>query len=800
MRTHVQSRREEIDETLRVSGNAVICPDPAEPDTSSNLEFDSSRDVLAGRYAILGLLGAGGAGRVYRARDLELDEVVALKMLHRGLTEDPSALERFRREVKLARRVTHRNVARVFDIGEHDSDKFLTMEFVDGEPLSAVIAREGALGPGRAIEIGQSVCAGLSSAHAAGVIHCDLKPDNVLLAKDGRVVVTDFGIALALAAAGAAPDALGLVLGTPAYMAPEQVEGRADADARADIYAFGALLYELFTGLHAWQGRDPIMVASARLTSPPPDPRAKRPELPAGCAELVLRCMARRREDRPASIDQVASALDALALSASVVSKVSLQRSRPPVDATVPEPRVDGKTVAVLPFRNAGAAEDEYLAEEITDDLIDALSMTRGLKVRARLAIQRFRGSEQDARSIGRELDVQVVVDGSVRRARGSVRITARLISVADGFQLWAKRFDRPEQDLLSINDDAAKAIAEALTVDRDASPREAPSDPAALDLYIRARHAYRKFWPDHLRRAIDLFENASLLAPNDPMILAGEAMALARLSYFIGDMGIARTREVARRAVAVAPNFAEARLALSAVLFQVGEPRLAIAELCKAVTYNPGLAEAQAALGRVLVETGRIEEGMRRLSAAVALDPGVPLGCGTLAVANALLHRWDVAMATAEKQRETEGEMSFWTTSARLVVWGRNKALAEAYLRELTGQPDYGTSRALIEVVARGELSDEGADRLFIGRSPEGSVRRRLLFLQLAAEVMAIVADRERVIGTLQQAAAVGLTDLFWLERCPLLADARADGRFGPIHEAVSQRAREILEAYASA
>jgi TolB-like protein/Flp pilus assembly protein TadD len=799
MRSHVQGRREEIDETLQALGGAPSSREGLDADTSGSLEFDSSRDVLGGRYAILGLLGSGGAGRVYRARDLELDEVVALKMLHRSLTEDPGALDRFRREVKLARRVTHRNVARVFDIGEHGSEKFLTMEFVDGEPLSAVIARESALGLARAIEIAQSVCAGLSSAHAAGVIHCDLKPDNVLLAKDGRVVVTDFGIALALAAVDAAPDAMGLVLGTPAYMAPEQVEGRTDADARADIYAFGALLYELFTGVHAWQGRDPMMVASARLSLPPPDPRLKRADIPGACAELVLKCMARRREDRPASIDQVVAALDALALSASVVARGGVRRSRPPADATVHQARLDNKTVAVLPFRNAGAAEDDYLAEEVTDDLIDALSMTRGLKVRARLAVQRFRGSGQDARAIGRELDVQVVVDGSVRRARGTLRITARLISVDDGFQLWAKRFDRPEQDLLSINDEAAKAISEALTVDREAGPREAPTDPAALDLYLRARHAYRKFWPDHLRRAIDLFENASLLAPNDPMILSGEAMALARLSYFVGDTGIARTREVARRAVALAPNFAEARLALAGVLFQSGEPKLAIGELRRAVTLNPGFAEAQAALGRLLVETGRIEEGMRRLEAAIALDPGVPLGCGTLALANALLNRWDLALSIVDKQRETEGEMSFWTTSARLVSWSRSQELAEAYLSELAGRPDYGTSRALIEVAARLELTPEAASLLAIGRSPEGSVRRRQLYLQLEAEVMSMLGDVDRVIGALQRVAAIGLTDFFWLERCPLFDFVRDDPRFGPIHDAVSGRAREILEAYAS-
>src|SRR4029079_1133841 len=172
---------------------------------------------------------------------------------------------------------------------------------------------------------------------------------------------------------------------------------------------------------------------------------------------------------------------------------------------------------------------------------------TRGLKVRSRGVVQRYRGADADPRDIGRELGVSVVATGTVRRAAGRVRITARLVGVADGFQLWAKRFDRPEAEVLSINDEAARAIAEALTLDRDTALRAAPSDPLAIDLYLRARHEYRKFWPDHLRRAIELFDQAAGIAPGDPMILAGRATALARYAFFVGDAGVAPAREAAR-------------------------------------------------------------------------------------------------------------------------------------------------------------------------------------------------------------------------------------------------------------
>jgi serine/threonine-protein kinase len=244
----------------KITGNepTVAVPASLTPDgtlSSGTLPAPSTpgRHVFAGRYEILGLVGSGGMGTVYRARDSELDEVVALKLLRREVMDQSGMLDRFRQEVKLARRVTHRNVARTYDIGESEGDKFLTMEFVDGEALSARLMRDGALPLDAVMAVADGICAGLQAAHAAGIVHRDLKPDNVLLARDGRVVLTDFGIARALFDAGRAAT-MGLALGTPAYMAPEQVEGASDLDERADVYALGAMLYECVTGERAWSG------------------------------------------------------------------------------------------------------------------------------------------------------------------------------------------------------------------------------------------------------------------------------------------------------------------------------------------------------------------------------------------------------------------------------------------------------------------------------------------------------------------------------------------------------------------
>ena len=775
-----------------VSLRTTLAPE-SEPAASVSSELPMP--LLADRYELLGLLGVGGMGSIYRVRDRELDEVVALKMLRKDLVSAPEILERFRREVKLARRVTHRNVARVYDIGEHEGDKFLTMELVDGESLGALVAREGALPFARVVEIVSGICAGLTCAHAAGVVHRDLKPDNVLIASDGRVVLTDFGIARAFTETGSG-STLGLVVGTPAYMAPEQVEGRQDVDAVADVYALGVVLYELLTGQRAWPGGAPLAVATARLVADPPDPRRVCPSIPPAVGALVLKCMARRREDRFPSIEAFVTALDAITWPARSVPppvsrKVPIAASRAISDSA-------DMTVAVLSFRNAGPVEDAYLAEELTDDLIDSLSMTRGLRVRSRVGVLGQQGATREAREIGRELGVQVIVEGSVRRARGNVRISVRLISVADGFQLWARRFARPEQDVLSINDDAAQAIAEALTLDRDAAAREAPGSPEAVDLYLRARHEYRKFWQDNQEQALALFAQAEALAPGHPMILSGKALALARLAFFTG-RGLEEAFTAAKQAVEVAPDLGEAHLALGSALLQKGEWKLSVRELCSAVVRAPGLSDAHSAVGRVLLEIGDVDEAIRRLETAIALDPRAPLASATLARCHGLRRDWDRVEEALASTARSNGDITYWTIRARMLLWKRDGAAAELALAQLLAcSANVPMARLLYEVGAFRRLPAALSDRPQATSEPPGNVRRRMFLTQIDAEILAYLGgDLEPVISRVAQMIDVGFLDIGWIDGCPLLDEIRSDPRFPPLRAVVKQRADEILEAY---
>lgn len=790
--------------------NDASTPVPFSEAPTGLLVSSAPSDRVGGRYTLLGLLGAGGMGTVYRARDEELDEVIALKMLLPEFVDEPGMLERFRREVKLARRVTHTNVARVFDIGEHGSAKYLTMEYIEGETLSALAGRQGPMSVVQVIEIALAICAGLSAAHAAGVVHRDLKPENVMIAKDKRVVVMDFGIARARVEDSSRTQ-VGAAIGTPAYMSPEQVQGLPDIDARADVYALGTMLYELFTGVQAWRGDSIVAVAAARLMQPPPDPCVKRPSLPVAVGELVKRCMARERNDRFASADEVATALKNI-VAAGVQSAASTTASRTsfstgiatntavvpsmPTPVSMTPPSTD-KTVALLPFRNNGPPADDYLADGLTDDLIDTLSMTSGLKVRPRGVVMRFKGVDQDPREIGRELGVQVVVEGSVRRTPAGLRITARVLSVADGFQLWAKRFDRPEKDLFVVNDEVATAIAEALTVDMTSPTRQASTDPAAVELYLRARAEYRKFWQPSVQVAADLLEQALKLAPDDSTILSGYASALARLCFYNGAHAIP-ARAAAEKALAAAPHLPEAYIAMGHALMQLGDLAGAVRHLRQAIQRAPSNPEPHWVLGMILIETGPLDDGAHELETALSLDPSLPTLHRMLARVYCARRDWTRVYETITATRPVDGPFSYMSNMLRYALWNRDEAQIEAVLAEMAKtEGRTAITQAMFDTYRRRHERDNATPFRQLAFDETAGWRRTAYFLQVEAEMAAFAQDDARVRDTFRLLADTKLQDLMWFEHCPLFDPYRSLLEFVQTRAIVAARAQIVVDAY---
>ena len=737
----------------------------------------AERPLIGERYEILGLLGSGGMGNVYRVKDRELDEVVALKVLRPEVGRTEGALDRFRREVKLARKVTHPNVARMFDIGDLGGERVLTMELIEGEPLSALLEREAPLSPARTIEIGVDICRGVAAAHASGVVHRDLKPANVLLSRNGRVVVTDFGIARAAASNELAMSAA--IVGTPVYMAPEQVEGSKSIDGRADVYAFGAMLFEMLTGEYPWKGDSVIAVAAARLIHPPPDPRARRADVHEGLATVVMRAMARRPEERFPSMDVVATELQSIARAGAI----SMELPRERLEIPGAERRANEKRVAVLPFQNLGIADDAHVAVGLTEDLIDTLSTAEGLRVCSRGLVMRFKGSERDPRDVGRELGVHVVVEGSVRKTPAGVRIQARLVSVSDGFQLWARRFDASPENLLAVNDDVAKAVAHELTVDFVPEKRGPDMDALTVDLYLRAKAAYHGFGAEQVASAVKDFERALALAPDDPRILAGYVTSCSREStgkWFDAPGLLAK----AERAIELAPTLSEAHVAKGVVLFHSSKPEQAIRSFRRALACSRTNAEAHDQLGRILVDADR-EEAPIHLGAALALEP-------TFEIAKLALARYDAFRGDWQRAENIIATTKFPPVAARFLFY---KGDVDRALALATTQVNGAlTAWALaIQAAAEGQPATRVLEDVAGTRSP----RNTAFIAQMATEVASAFRRIESSLDMLEESIGRGLFDIAWMDRCPALAAIREEPRFKAARGIVAERAQRIVDAY---
>jgi serine/threonine-protein kinase len=757
---------------------------------------------IAHRYEILGLVGIGGMGSVYRVRDLELDEIVALKFL-RG-HHSATAQERFRNEAKLARRVSHFNVARTFDIGQHDGERFLTMEFVDGEPLGRILEREGALAIARTADVVRQLCAGLEAAHAAGVVHRDLKPDNVLVEKTGRVVISDFGIARTGDDRLPTPDAA--IVGTASYMSPEQAEGL-PTDARSDIYALGALIYEMLTGERAWTGEAFREVAMRRLHAPPPDPRALRPDVPARIADVALRCMQRRKEDRFAHAADVGAAFDAALSALSVLKSAQFEAELPrPLPArafrVAPAPGGSATTVAVLPFRNQGPREDDFLVDELTDELIDSLSMMGALRVRPRRLVERH--DTRELAELGTALDVQVVVEGTLRRTEKSVRVSARAIAIAEGIQIWAQRFERDAHELADVSHDVARAAASAFASGIAPNPSRSPPkvDAIGAELYLRARRELRRAWGGmgDLDLAVELFRQAATRSPDDPAALSGFAMARARRYNYHGggERELDAIRELAERTIALAPHLGEPWQTLATLTYVTSDWPEAVRALRRALHLAPGLLRAHEMLAHIEIEVGRTLEGLFRFETVLALDPTSPGARREAIRAYAIRGQWDrVDALEAFPPEEGPDALMRRLTAARLDLY-RGTPRAELVGEGGDTSPHLILARAL-GLAIRGlpaPPSFEDSFRARIAASAPGSRLRPLLW-QIHVE-WSLAAKRPMAVAldAVRCAVESGLYDRTWLESCPVLAPLRSEPSWPEIVAPVSARAERVIAA----
>ena len=775
-----------------------VVPDPDEPTVIRRISpltdaAAPAAPLFAGRYSLVRLLGRGGMGSVYEARDTLVGDVVALKTLELGRDASPEALERFSREVRLARRVSHPHVARTHDLGTHEGQAFLTMEYVKGEDLWVLLTRERALAPVRAARIALAIAEGLAAAHAAGVVHRDLKPANILIEPGGRVVLTDFGIARAVV--GEAAARTGGPVGTPMYMAPEQVSGE-PVDGRADLYALGLVLFEMLTGEAPFPAETPWATAMLRLRQAPPDLRG-RPSVPAPLGALVHHCLGRAPEARPESASEVARVLrDWLAReSTAALSEAPAPNSRAEPSFT----RSAKQGVAVLPLRVLGPRDSEFLGETLTEALIDQLSRARGLLVQGSGVMARFR-DQRDPRVVGGELGVDLVVDGTVQGAGQAVRVSIRLLEARSGTQLWTGRFEHASLDPFELQDLLAPRISEELRGEMVLAPWHATTPPGMLALYRQGRQQMYGSLRTAYEGPLALLGACLRGAPDFVPAVALYAIATQR-AWFIGvtDAGedlATLAHDSAERALRVAPDLVESHLARAMLSAQKNDWHSALVAVRTALDIAPYHPPAMLFLGNLQCEAGRADEGLVHLRQSYELMPTLLVALYEFARCCALRgrmeeHRWAMERLSASPLHRTATE----TLRVRVAGWMGNQEVLRSHVTESPG-PTHAISQ-LIFVYASALLGETRGDELLarfdavIART--NSPRMTSMLCQLTTEVLCLLGRAEQALGYFQRAADTVLIDLEWILHCPALEPLRALPGFAAGRRKVQTRCEAI-------
>ncbi len=624
---------------------------------------DRLQSTLGTAYSVERELGGGGMSRVFLARETALGRNVVVKMLSGDIVAGLSA-ERFAREVRLAASLQHPNIVPVLTTGIADDIPYYTMPYVKGESLRSRMNETPPLAQRQIVSVLRDVARALDYAHGEGVIHRDIKPENVLLS-GSAAVVTDFGIAKAISAARTSasdgPEAqsgqsltlAGSAIGTPAYMAPEQVAGD-ELDHRLDLYAWGVMAYELLSGVHPFAGKTSAAQMMAAQVAQLPDPLAGRsPGIPVPVADVVMRCLEKSPDRRPASAAQLLEDLEsthessdrpvaphprrrytlpALAVAAVLMLGAGAYAYFTRQSNTVTP--VTRSSVAVLPFADDRADSAEaYFGEGIADELMTALGKVPGLRVASRtssIAVGRRR--DIDVREIGKLLGVATVVEGTVRRAGGQLRVTAQLTSATDGLTLWSEAYQRENKDVFAVQNDITQAIVSALRpelaggggVVTQKAKGPGTSNPEAYDLYLRGLYLLERRGAG-VAQAADYFSQAIKKDPGFARAYAGLANALEFFPIFAGvpvQRIEGRAREAAERSLELDPTLGEPRVALAMVHWHAFRWNEADAEFRRAIAADSTASVAHTQYGRYLISVGKLSESLREFRTARALDP----------------------------------------------------------------------------------------------------------------------------------------------------------------------------------
>ena len=615
--------------------------------------------VRIGPYEVVALVGAGGMGEVYRARDPRLNRAVAIKILP---STNADRVRRFEQEAQAAGRISHPNILAVYDVGVDGDVSYLVSELLSGETLRERL-RTAPLSSRHALEFAIQIAEGLAAAHAQGVVHRDLKPENLFVTTDNRIKIVDFGIAKLTEDASAATQAPmtepGMVMGTAGYMAPEQVEGK-PADHRADIFAFGAVFYEMLCGARAFGRPTSVESMTAILKEEPPDLATNHPQVPAAVRAVVRQCLAKRPEDRFQSARDLQLALAniaqelgtsapaapksrrrAVAIAALIeiavvvaVAAVIFWRPNAPGPsgpAAIALAGVSIRSIVVLPLDNFSAdPEQEFFSDGMTEALIADLARVGGLRVISRTSAMTYKAAKKPLTQIARELSVDGVVEGSVTRSGDRVRITAQLFDGASERHLWSNTYERDSKDVLALQSEVARAIADEIKI--TLTPQEQavfvsarPIVPDAHEAYLKGRFMLAKGTEDGINQSIVFLKSAAAKDPTyaEPYAGLADAYTTLRSTYAPPHVVMPLARTAAAKALALDPKLAAAHVSMGGVLMYydfdwVGAER----ELTQAIALSPNLADAHDYYAMLLATQRRHAEAAKEMALARSLDP----------------------------------------------------------------------------------------------------------------------------------------------------------------------------------
>ena len=771
-----------------------------------------------GRYEVVRLLGAGGMGEVYLAKDQHLDgKEVALKVLPAGALADEAARKRLRKEAIALSKVSHPNIAVVSDFDTQRDIDFLVMEYVRGQTLTQRLAA-GALTEKEVSRLGSQIASALEEAHEQGVVHRDLKPGNVLVTPKGQAKVLDFGLAKMLR-----PVTTGTVTtetlsgthgaaGTLPYMAPEQLRGET-VDARTDIFALGAVLYEMATEKRAFREESSPRLTDAILHQTPVTPRAVNPRVSPELERIVLKCLQKGPENRYQSAKEigvdlrllgsadisgplpppaprprrtawlVAGAL--LVIVAAVIGNQLWQPAQP--DATPPSGKI---MLAVLPLDNlSGDPEQEFFSDGMTDEMIAQLGRMapQQLGVIARTSIMRFRNTERSIADIARDLQVDYILEGSVRRVGDTVRVTAQLIQASDQTQIWVDSYDREYLDVLDLQSEVARAIAEKIKI--ALTPQEAARletirsvDPEAHEAYLKGRYYLAKVTEEGFLKGKEYVERAIEMDPSHALAQAALASSYHELGFWgplLRSEAYPKAKAAALKALEIDDTLGEAHTVLGMVAFEYEWDWLeAGREVKRGIELSPGDANAHHQYAIYLVHMGRFEEATVQIQQALLLDPLSRAINSDVAYVLYFEGKYDAAI---EQYRKTlELEPTFVMTRGELGLVYAHKGMFEeaiAEVQQAVALSDSGTNIAYLGYVYG--LSGKTVEAMkLLDQLKEMSNLRGGVPSQIAV-IYGVLGDKDQAFEWLEKAFETRDSWLVSLKVYPWFDEIRSDPRF---------------------